>query len=81
VNEFFITFGYGQHDEAHGSLAKCGTWITAVSENAARRIISAVRGEKWCNSYSREEGAVLIARFGIREIPFNEIGPQIGANL
>lgn len=80
MSEFVITFGYGQRDK-NGSLANCCTRIEAESVASARLRIEKVRGDKWCNIYGKDEGERIIADFAVREIPFNEIGPQGGENL
>lgn len=81
MSEFIITFGCGHHDQEHGSLESCCTRIAAPSEIEARLAIAAVRGQKWASSYPKEEGDEMIQRYSVREIPFTEIGPQVGENL
>lgn len=81
MSEFILTFGCGHHDERNGSLENCCTRIEGVDEIEARLKIAAVRGKKWASCYPKEEGEKMIRRYGVREIHFSEIGPQIGENL
>jgi len=81
MSEFIITFGFGHHDEKNGSLANCCTRIEANSEAEAKAAIRNVRANKWCHSYEKEEGEKMIQRYSVHEIPFTEIGPQIGESI
>lgn len=57
MNTYFFTFGSNHYDEYGHNLFNCYTMIEAHSEDDARRIMTAYRGNKWSMVYKTAEDA------------------------
>ena len=63
MNEFIVTFGYGQ------PLAGCFTRIEAANAHEARGLIFKEYGNKWAFMYNSEEEAG-VKQWGLKEVKF-----------
>lgn len=73
MKRFFFSFGHGHYDDNHESLFGYYTEIAARSESAARVIMSAKRGVKWCWCYASD---TEILKKEMKLIPFDELTAQ-----
>jgi len=76
--EFMISFGSGQYDDNHSSLANVVAMVVATSGNEAREMAFKARDAKFCAVYSGAAKFNYIAEWNPTIMQLSEITKQAG---